>query len=442
MDLRALLTALFDSPSREFDVELWDGHRLISRTCTTAVGRVVLRSPAALGRLIPPVDERGIAHAFVVGEVDIVGDTIGVLEAIGRWEGPRLTPLVWPRAAPALARALALSLSSRVATFGPRHTIDRDAHSVRGHYDRSDDFYRLLLDQRLVYSCGYFPHGSESIDDAQHAKIELACRKLGLREGDRLLDVGCGWGALLVHTAELHGVHAIGTTISRSQFAEARRRAAASSARGRIEVLDRDYRRIPPEPVDKIVSIGMMEHVGEKNLDGYFAHLYRRLVSGGLLLNQAIAEIPSAARTIPWLRRSSGGFISRDIFPNSDLPSIGKVIAAAERQGFEVRDVECMREHYDRTLQLWLARLEGRFDDALAMAGLRTARAWRLYLATSAVGFRLGQIGVYQTLLAKRATDGRARGLPWSRATWYQAPLVTALSRHAAPEQVAAMRAE
>jgi cyclopropane-fatty-acyl-phospholipid synthase len=419
MDPRAILAATFDRP-RDFDVELWDGNTIPRRGGHPAAGRVVLRTPSAVTRFVPPVDERRIAEAFIAGELDIEGDAIAVLEATARWKGPRLRGATLPLAAWFGARAVLSPLAEARSILSRRHSLTRDARSVQRHYDLSTDFYRLFLDESLVYSCAYFRRGDESLAEAQQAKLELACRKLHLKRGDHLLDVGCGWGALLIYAAERFGVRATGTTLSRDQFTEAKRRAGASRAAPDIRVLDCDYRRLPADPVHKIVSVGMMEHVGARRLDQYFAELYLRLRPGGLLLNHAIADGAGREHTIPWMRRLSGGFIERDIFPDSELPPLGQVISVAERHGFEVRDVDCLREHYVQTLQQWLARFERRFGDAVALVGIRKARAWRLYLAGCAVAFRLGHIDVYQTLMAKQTASGRAKDVPRSRAIWYE----------------------
>jgi len=415
MDHRRIIARLLDEPSREFDVELWDGTVLPHKSGRGAAGRVTLRRPRALVALAPPVAERRAAMAFIDGDVEITGDTIDVLEAVALWGGPRLDA----RAIPLVLSAWTREALNPARADGVIHSIARDARSAQHHYDVSDDFYRLFLDPRMVYSCAYFPHGDESLDRAQEAKLELSCRKLNLRPDDRLLDIGCGWGGLLVYAAKHHGVHATGTTVSRHQFEEARRMVVASDLVAHVNVLERDYRQLSQETYDKIVSIGMMEHVGCAQLDDYFASVFRRLRPGGLFLNHAIADIARDARTIPWLHKGKGGFIEREIFPDTDLPPLGAVIEAAERQGFEVRDVECLREHYARTLRLWLTRLEQRFEEAVKLVGKRRARTWRLYLASCAVGFRLGRIGVYQTLLARRTYRGEVVGVPRSRRAWY-----------------------
>lgn len=417
MDSKALAVQLFSDRSRAFSVELWDGS-LLPPVHDARLGKVQLKSEAALNSLLPPSEER-IAEAFVTGEIELQGDTIGLLEAAARWNGPpsksRLKLLL-----PAWRRVLRASAAGALSAHlhGRTHSAQRDAKAVQHHYDLSNEFYRLFLDSRMVYSCGYFPDGSESLDEAQRAKLDLICRKLHLAPEDRLLDVGCGWGGLLFYAAAQYGTESLGITLSKNQIAEAQRQAAGLNGRVKIEAVD--YRSLRPARVfDKIASVGMMEHVGHAHLDEYFTDMFRLLRPGGLFLNHAIASI-AQGQTVPWVRRSHGGFIQRYIFPDSELLPIGIVVSAAERAGFEVRDLESLREHYAQTLAHWLLRLERRFDEAVALVGRERARAWRLYLASSAVAFRLGRIGVFQLLLAKPAGGGRLRELPRSRSVWYQ----------------------
>jgi cyclopropane-fatty-acyl-phospholipid synthase len=395
---------------------------------------VVLRTPRALDALLPPAAEHRLAEAILDGDLELEGDAIGLVEAAARWHGPRPTAALL-LAALELAARRALRRERRGALAarlrGGRHSVERDREAVRHHYDVSDDFYRLFLDEGLVYSCAYFPRGGERLEDAQRAKLELVCRKLHLERGERFLDVGCGWGALVEHASLRHGARAVGVTVSANQLAAARARLARAAAGA--EVRADDYRTLrPEEPFDKVASIGMMEHVGRKRLDDYFASVHRLLRPGGLFLNHAIACADAKGGTIPWARQVGGGFIWRYVFPDGELLSIAETAAAAERAGFEVRDVECLREHYAETLAHWLARLDARFDEAVAIAGERRARLYRLYLAGSAVGFRIGRTSVFQLLLQKRTASGRAEGLPRSRAAWYEGPAARAPGRAAA----------
>jgi cyclopropane-fatty-acyl-phospholipid synthase len=270
----------------------------------------------------------------------------------------------------------------------------------------------------MVYSCAYFPRGGEPLEAAQRAKLDLVCRKLDLSRGERFLDVGCGWGALVEHASSRYDARALGITVSAHQLAGARRRVAPLG--GRAEIRDADWRTLAPDgPFDKVASVGMMEHVGRARLDAYFAAVHRLLRPGGLFLNHAIASAPDGVNTIPWLSRRGGGFIWQYVFPDGELVPVSEVIVAAERAGFEVRDLESLREHYTETLAEWLARLEARLAEAVAIVGERRARLYRLYLAASAVGFLRGRTSVYQLLLARRTAHGALAGLPRWRGAWY-----------------------
>ncbi len=432
MDLTEAAAKLLESPSRGFAVSLWNGVTLAPSRDEGIRGRVLFRDPSALEALLPPVSERRVAEAFIDGHIELEGDAIGLIEAATRWEGPRLRPSLAPP-------ALALFLRRTLASAGPdalmarlrgrTHSPSRDREAIQHHYDLSDDFYRLFLDPALVYSCAYFASGGERLEEAQRAKLELICRKLDVSRADRLLDVGCGWGALLEHAVARYQVSGLGITLSENQLAEARRRLAHTPS---VSAIAADYRRLrPEEPFHKVASVGMMEHVGRARLGAYFAAIHRLMHPGGLFLNHAIADGVAGAATLPWVNRRRGGFIERYIFPDSELVAVGEVVTAAERAGFEVRDLESLREHYAETLAAWLARLEARFDEAVALVGLRRARAYRLYLASSAAAFRVGRISVFQLLLAKRSQNGRIQGVPRCRADWY-APGVTSAERQTA----------
>lgn len=425
MDLIRVATSLFDDDSRRFNVRLWNGTVLEAPLGEPVDGCVVLARPEALTALLPPASELGIARAFIEGALDIEGDTIEVLTAASRWRGPRpeLGQVVaWlgtfaRHALPQHATRIAAELKGRM------HSRGRDEKAVRHHYDVSNELYRLFLDPTLTYSCGFFPTGQESLEEAQVGKLDLVCRKLALRPEDRLLDVGCGWGGLIVHAAERYGARGTGITLSPNQLAEARRRLDALPTGGRWEARLADYRSLEDAPTfDKVASVGMMEHVGRAQLETYFQKVYRVLRPGGLLLNHAIAALPGDQWTVPWVSRRGGGFIERYIFPDSELVPIGDVVQTAERAGFEVRDLESLREHYAQTLGHWLTRLERQMRVAAAQVGMERARAFRLYLAASAVSFRTGRISVFQLLLAKRTEDGRALGVPRSRVGWYVEP--------------------
>jgi cyclopropane-fatty-acyl-phospholipid synthase len=414
---------LFASPTRTFAVRLWDGTELPAAPGAGVRGRVVLRRPEALEAFLPPAAEHRLAEAFIDGAIDLEGDAIGLLEAAARWTGPRPRPGLVPAALSLLLRRALRGrdrarLEARLG--GSRHTVARDRDAIRHHYDVSDDFYRLFLDDAFVYSCAYFGRGGERLEDAQRAKLDLVCRKLALARGERFLDVGCGWGALVAHAAERYGARATGITVSENQLAAARERLARLGDGAEVAVRADDYRTLRADaPFDKIASVGMMEHVGRARLDAYFAAVHRLLRPGGLFLNHAIADASGGVPTLAWAHQRGGGFIWRYVFPDGELLPVGEVVAAAERAGFEVRDLESPREHYAETLAAWLSRLEARFDEAVAIAGEARARMYRLYLAASAVGFRIGRTNVYQLLLGRRTASGRAEGLPRCRAAWY-----------------------
>jgi cyclopropane-fatty-acyl-phospholipid synthase len=422
MDPVRIASDLFDSESRSFAVRLWNGAVLPPRRDEGIRGTVVLRTERAVEALLPPAAEVRLAEAFLDGALELEGDAIGLIEAAARWTGPRpslstVLPALALVARRALRREPRAPLEARMR--GRLHSVGRDRDAVRHHYDVSDAFYRLFLDEGMVYSCAYFPSGGERLEDAQHAKLDLVCRKLALAGGERFLDVGCGWGALVEHAGARYGARAVGITVSATQLAYARDRLARLGPRAEVGVREDDYRTFRSEaPFDKVASVGMMEHVGRARLDAYFAAIHRLLRPGGLFLNHAIAEAGDGAPTLPWAGQRGGGFIWRYIFPDGELVRISEVVAAAERAGFEVRDVECLREHYAETLAAWLARLEARFREAVEIAGERRARLYRLYLAASAVGFRIGRTSVYQLLAAKRTATGRAE-VARSRAAWY-----------------------
>src|SRR5262249_15676095 len=300
-----------------------------------------------------------------------------------------------------------------------RHRTARDDAAARPHHGGGTDFSRLFLDEQMVYSCAYWTEGADRLESAQVAKLELICRKLDLRPGQRFLDVGCGWGALITHATRAHGARATGISLSDAQLEVARERMRSALPAGTApDLRHQDYRLLPDdERWDALASVGMMEHVGRDHLDRYFTSLARHLVPGGLLLNHAIGETGSALKTIPWLQRTHGGFIQQEIFPDTDLPPLDLVIASAQRSGFEVLDVEAFRPFYARTLLEWLGRLERRYPEAVQLVGKRRARAWRLYLASTAVTFKIGRTTVAQGLLQKR-DGGSTRGL--DRPAWYR----------------------
>ncbi|HEV7589041.1 MAG TPA: cyclopropane-fatty-acyl-phospholipid synthase family protein, partial [Longimicrobium sp.] len=300
-----------------------------------------------------------------------------------------------------------------------------DLEGIRYHYDAGNDFYRLFLGRRMLYSCAYFPTGAEDLDTAQELKLEHICRKLRLREGQRLLDVGCGWGGLVIYAAQRYGVRALGVTLSREQHALATERVEEAGVQDRVRVRIQDYRDLRGEPFDRVASVGMFEHVGGRRLPEYFAHVYGLLKPGGLFLNHGIGGRASPGRS---MRRAAEGVLTerlvgsaefrrRYIFPTGGLVSVSEANLEAERAGFEVRDVENLREHYARTLQLWAAGLEANRDEAVRIGGMAMFRLRRIHLGVAAWQFAAGHLALNQTLLAK--LEGGRAPVPWSRADLY-----------------------
>jgi cyclopropane-fatty-acyl-phospholipid synthase len=285
---------------------------------------------------------------------------------------------------------------------GRRHTPERDAAAISHHYDVSNDFYRIVLGDTMTYSCAVWSDDATTLDAAQTNKYDLTCRKLGLRPGMRLLDVGCGWGGMALHAARNYGVDAVGVTLSRAQVDHARHAAEIAGLTDRVDFRLQDYRAIADGPFDAISSIGMFEHVGKARLHEYFARLYALLRPQGRLLNHAISRPPGDRAHF-----HRHGFIDRYVFPDGELHEVGSVVSAIQQEGFEARHVETLREHYARTLRAWVANLERNWDAAVAATTPGRARVWRLYMAASAMNFEAGRTQVHQ-VLAVRADGGRS----------------------------------
>jgi cyclopropane-fatty-acyl-phospholipid synthase len=363
-----------------------------------------------------PPNQLTLGEAYIYGDYDIEGDIVaaftladqlcqvhwGMAERIRH--GRHLFSL--PNAGRLLSGRQEAHLSGSV------HSRKRDAQAISYHYNISNDFYRLWLDERMVYSCAYFASPADDLDTAQLRKLDYICRKLRLKQGERLLDIGCGWGGLILHAARHYGVEAIGITLSQPQadLANERIREAGLAHRCRAEV--RDYRDVNElASFDKLVSVGMFEHVGKQKLEEYFSRAWRLLRPGGVFLNHGIASSLSN----PLLKGPS--FIDRYVFPDGELLPAGTTLQTAEASGFEVRDLENLREHYLLTLRYWVERLERNHDEACRLTDEVTYRIWRLYMAGSAYGFDIGRLNLYQVLLVK-PDRGRA-GLPLTRDDWY-----------------------
>ncbi|MCE0484690.1 MAG: cyclopropane-fatty-acyl-phospholipid synthase family protein [Methylacidiphilales bacterium] len=297
---------------------------------------------------------------------------------------------------------------------GGRHSPDRDREAISYHYNVSNDFYALWLDQQMAYSCAYFEQPTDDLDTAQRNKFEHICRKLGLREGDRLLDIGCGWGGLILHAARHYGVEADGITLSREQLDFARARIDEAGLSRKVTVHLQDYRELPEDrPYDAITSVGMVEHVGREKFPAYFGKAMRLLKPAGLFLNHGIGVGPVV------MPGDTGSFIRDHVFPDTDLVPIALMTQAAETAGWEVRDIESLREHYAMTLRHWVRRLEARHEEALRYVNECTYRVWRLYMAGCAHNFQVGRLSIYQTLLAKLSGNGTSHA-PATRARWYR----------------------
>jgi len=405
-------------------VRLWDGTAWPDGRPRAAV--LSLKHSESLARMFLPGTEVGLAEAYLHGAFDIEGDMKAAFEIgdfllahLGKWKKKlklaRLLMALPGYDGRSTIRRAANQLLPQIR--GKQHSPERDRRAVTFHYDVSNDFYRLWLDRRMVYSCAYFESPDDGLDAAQEHKLDYLCRKLRLRPGQRLLDVGCGWGALLIHAARHFGVRAEGITLSEPQVSWARARIAEAGLTNNVTVQLRDYREISPqggEIYDAIVSVGMAEHVGRERLPDYFRAVHRALKPGGIFLNQAIGE-----SIIPRADNRNGSFIEHYVFPDGDIPPLPIMLRAAESTGFEIRDVENLRKHYVLTLRHWLARLEAHHAEALSFVDETIYRVWRLYLAGAGHGFRRGHIAVYQTLLAKLSPAGQTN-LPLTRNDWYR----------------------
>ena len=397
----------------------WDGSSL---GASHAGAALVLKSPRALTRLLYAPGELGFVRGYVAGDIDIEGDIFDVLALRDMLEA-RTVDTDLRLNLNAVLRLLRATLGlgalgtpppappEEIRLHGRLHSKHRDAAAISHHYDVGNDFYRLVLGETMTYSCAYFERDDVSLDEAQAAKYDLVCRKLGLEPGMRLLDVGCGWGGMVLHAVRNYGVSAVGITLSCEQANFAAQRVAESGVGHLVDIRCQDYRDVGDGPFDAISSIGMFEHVGLLQLGEYFAALERLLVPRGRLLNHAIS------------RRSgqpgfgSRAFVSRYVFPDGELQEVGGVVSSMQRLGFEARDVESLREHYARTLRAWVRNLESNWSEAVELVGLGRAKVWRLYMAGSALSFEASRINVHQVLGVKPDARGHS-GMPATRASW------------------------
>jgi cyclopropane-fatty-acyl-phospholipid synthase len=388
-----LREALADAlPERPFTVRFWDGAQLPS-TNGVAGPTFSVRSPLAMSHLLRAPGQLGLGRAFVAGALD-VDDIDATLELLDGYRAPPLDARTRARLATGVLRAGGLTRVPRVTAAelrprGRRHSVERDRRSVRHHYDVSNEFFALFLDESMTYSCGIWSRGAETLEEAQRTKLELVCTKLGLQPGERVLDVGCGWGSFIVHAAREHGVHATGITLSEPQAAGARARAEAAGVADRVEVRVADYRELRGERHDAIASIGMVEHVGSVNIDAYARTLAALLRPGGRLLNHGIARLRHGDP-------EAGPFSERFVFPDAAPLHLSRVLFALEAAGLTTDHVEGFAPDYARTLREWTRRLEANLDEAIRLAGAERVRVWQVYLRAARRGFERSFTSVYQ----------------------------------------------
>jgi len=382
-------------PDRPFAVEFWDGSRLPAGD--GAGPTFFVRSPRAAAHALRAPGQLGLGRAYVSGEIE-VDDIDAVIELLDRWQPPPLEGGDRARLLLGALRAAGLTLPPRrpaaeLRPSGRRHSKQRDAEAVRHHYDVSNEFFSLFLDESMTYSCAIFSRGAETLEAAQEEKLETVARKLELKEGDRVLDVGCGWGSFPLWAATRHGASVVGITLSAPQAERARRRAEQAGVADRVEVRVVDYRDLAGERFDAIASIGMVEHVGATQIDAYARTLAGLLEPGGRLLNHGIARL---RHTDP----GAGPFSERYVFPDAEPLHLSRVLIALERAGFVTRHVEGFGADYAETLKHWAKRLDDNLDEALRLAGPERVRVWRLYLRMARRGFESGFLSIYQARCA------------------------------------------
>ena len=390
--LRRALTSTL--PRRPFGVRFWDGTEVPATEPGSPT--LTLLTPQALAHALRAPGELGLGRAYVAGMLE-VDDMEAALKMVDEFDPPDLSLRDQASLALAVIRACGLVVpppvpATELRLRGKRHTIGRDRRAVRHHYDVGNEFFALFLDSSMTYSCAYFAGGAETLEDAQEAKLELVCKKLRLREGERVLDVGCGWGSFVIHAASRHGVRAVGITLAERQAELARERVREAGVADRVEIRVADYREVSDGPFDAIASIGMVEHVGEEQIDTYARRLWSLLPLGGRLLNHGIAKLKDFDAP------DEGAFSERFVFPDGVPLPLSRVLQALERVEFTTTHVEGLQSDYARTIGYWIERFDARWDDAVRLAGIERARIWRLYLRAARQGFETGWASVYQVL--------------------------------------------
>ncbi len=417
-------------PSRPFHVRFWDGTAVPASSGDAPT--FFVRRPTALAHFLSAPGSLGLGRAYVDGSL-AVDDLDAAFLVVDDWQPPTLRPADRARLGLAIvAAALPGGIPRRpgleLILDGELHSAERDAAAVRYHYDVGNAFFTLFLDESMTYSCGIFSRGARTLEEAQRTKLDLVASKLKLEPGMRVLDVGCGWGSFAIHAAREYGVQMTGITLSEPQAALARERVAQAGLGERVEIRVADYRQMPASSFDAIASIGMSEHVGERQIDRYAASLFGLLRPGGLLLNHAIAALDPSDRPLEDL------FSMRYVFPDGEPLPLSRVQLALERAGFHSDHVEGFREDYAITLRHWARRLDEHLDEAQALAGAERTRVWRLYLRAARHGFDVGFTAVYQV-------RARRPGSPPARSEARAAPAVGELERRGAAEDVLAARA-
>ncbi len=384
-------------PSRPFRVDFWDGTSLPA-TENGGGPTFTVRSPKAVAQALAAPGQLGLGRAYVTGDL-AVDDIDAVTSMLRDWSPPPIESADKLKLMAGAVRAAGVTLPPRApaAEFKPtgrRHSRVRDQRAVRHHYDVSNDYFRLFLDESMTYSCAIFSRGATTLEEAQVAKLDLVCTKLGLQEGMRVVDIGSGWGAFAIHAAKHYGVHVTGITVSQNQADGATENARAAGVADKVEFRVQDYRDMSGESFDAVASIGMVEHVGEERIDEYTRKLASLVGPGGQVLNHGIAR----------LRHSdpdAGDFSERYVFPDADPLHVSRIIDSFERAGMPLQHAEDFRMDYAETLRHWAERFDSNLAEAERLGGPERVRVWRLYLRAARNGFETGFTGLYQVRVRK-----------------------------------------